>query len=913
MTDPWLSRAQRADAAWVDLLEQLDVAVEAAISDVLESLWRAVLNERTGLTAGAGDPPVVDGRLDQQVRETWREAFTRWVRPIAYAAWARQYQQASAAGQPSAPDGARERWWAQVLDRVDDTAERIVEAVRDSVRSAPTESIDALRDRVSRVLGMDAPGKQLRDEIAVVEARLAGRQVPADRRSAWFARRVAAQVSLFAGQAQQARARAQLALLEVTPATSPAVRREEVQRAHALLSRGQRMEDAARRKLEKVDASLYSGVELASDADRERLKERRRELYAQAHAEDEGTWNNTARRIARTTSTDVLNDATLQRGVNAEQESGEAMVKVWLSSRDERVRLTHVDAHGQTVPLADRFTVGEALMERPGDPLGPPEEVINCRCSLVVLTAAEREEIAAVLAAALPQEEAMTVPAAGDVDVELAGLPPVMWHGVITVEGPFTGDRRKFTAGSLRTQPLPMPIRFQREDWGGHTGAVVTANLEHARRFGESIRAWGTFADGSLTPEVDEVQGLMATRMIRGVSIDGDDAVFGAEMDAEGNLYEVYDSLRIRAATFVAIPAYDEAEVFLGPPPAEWLLEGEPLAVEQQAPETEPVDLDALFADASAMPANLAEYWTHGEGAAKIAWGTSGDFNRCRQQLAEYVSPGQLSGTCANLHHRALGVWPGQEAAAQALTAAVQGVSFTRTDFAPRPLEGPTPLTITDDGHVYGHVAEWGTCHTGFSDRCVVPPKSKTNYSLFHLSGIKLDDGSELRVGKLTVGGGHADPRAGIRPATEHYDNSAHAAAVVRAHEDQWGIQVAGRIIPGTPDEMVEELRRSPLSGDWRNYAGNLELIAALGVNVPGFPVVPRALAASAAGPVIGVVDGVQVSLVAAGIVPRSAATLSERFLAAAARVATLRVAPDLREARAARAAARINPDEGGN
>jgi len=58
----------------------------------------------------------------------------------------------------------------------------------------------------------------------------------------------------------------------------------------------------------------------------------------------------------------------------------------------------------------------------------------------------------------------------------------------------------------------------------------------------------------------------------------------------------------------------------------------------------------------------LMAYWSKGAGAAKIAWGTPGDFNRCRVQLAKYVKAGrELDGLCANLHHRALGVWPGRE------------------------------------------------------------------------------------------------------------------------------------------------------------------------------------------------------------------------------------------------------------
>jgi hypothetical protein len=39
-------------------------------------------------------------------------------------------------------------------------------------------------------------------------------------------------------------------------------------------------------------------------------------------------------------------------------------------------------------------------------------------------------------------------------------------------------------------------------------------------------------------------------------------------------------------------------------------------------------------------------------------------------------------------------------------------------------LDGPTPLTVTDDGRVYGHLALWGTCHTGFDGVCIEPPHS---------------------------------------------------------------------------------------------------------------------------------------------------------------------------------------------
>ena len=56
----------------------------------------------------------------------------------------------------------------------------------------------------------------------------------------------------------------------------------------------------------------------------------------------------------------------------------------------------------------------------------------------------------------------------------------------------------------------------------------------------------------------------------------------------------------------------------------------------------------------------LRRYWTKGKGAAKIRWGTPGDFNRCRMQLAKYVKAQYLNGYCANRHYDATGFWPGK-------------------------------------------------------------------------------------------------------------------------------------------------------------------------------------------------------------------------------------------------------------
>jgi hypothetical protein len=95
-----------------------------------------------------------------------------------------------------------------------------------------------------------------------------------------------------------------------------------------------------------------------------------------------------------------------------------------------------------------------------------------------------------------------------------------------------------------------------------------------------------------------------------------------------------------------------------------------------------------------------------------------------------------------------------------------------------------------------------------------------------------------------------------MRAAVEHYDNTGTVVAVVRAGRDSYGDWVAGALVAGLDPTRVAELRRSPLSGDWRycQEVGGLELIAALAVNSPGFPVTE-------------VVDGVQFSMTSAGMV----------------------------------------------
>jgi hypothetical protein len=189
--------------------------------------------------------------------------------------------------------------------------------------------------------------------------------------------------------------------------------------------------------------------------------------------------------------------------------------------------------------------------------------------------------------------------------------------------------------------------------------------------------------------------------------------------------------------------------------------------------------------------------------------------------------------------------------------------------FSAPKLSGPTPLTVTDKGQVYGHLAAWGSCHISHTHNgCVTPPHSSAGYAYFRTGSIITAEGSEIPVGHVTLDTRHAGERLSASAAAAHYENTGSVVADVVAGEDQFGIWVAGAVRPGVTPAQIRALRAAPLSGDWRRIGSSLELVAALSVNVPGFPVPrPKGLVAG----------GVVRSLVASGMMtPKRPETLSE-------------------------------------
>ena len=95
-------------------------------------------------------------------------------------------------------------------------------------------------------------------------------------------------------------------------------------------------------------------------------------------------WKNRANLVAVTEVNGAHNAGWFASALRVQQDLGRPLSKRWVATHDTHTRATHKAADGQVRPLLELFTVGTWPMQYPGDKAGPPEEVINCRCTAVL-------------------------------------------------------------------------------------------------------------------------------------------------------------------------------------------------------------------------------------------------------------------------------------------------------------------------------------------------------------------------------------------------------------------------------------------------------------------------------------------------------------------------------------------------
>lgn len=396
------------------------------------------------------------------------------------------------------------------------------------------------------------------------------------------------------------------------------------------------------------------------------------------------------------------------------------------------------------------------------------------------------------------------------------------FYGIIWPEAVQSGDGRGIDAGATTWRDLPLPLMAQDAQLPGHDGAVRVGRIETMERDETTyavpvIRYTGHW---DVSPIALETARQVDAGVVRGISTDGDAvtvelrATSGATLDPmvddfpeDGVVVEVATAARVSGGTVCSIPAFHQAYVANGDraartdPEPGWNEDGTPKDNVLPTPATDPLETPLV-----------ASAWSLVEAPRQIV-----------QPAYAFQRPACLD-----------------------------------------TFDDGTPLTVTNEGHVFGHLAVWGTCHIGVDGLCQEPPASASNYAYYATGHVLTDDGNYVATGPLVMGTGHAALNLGHRAAAAHYDNTGTAVADVVMGQDHIGIWFSGMVSPDATPEQVYRLRASgKVSGDWRNIAGGLDLVAALVVNTPGFSIPRPALAAS---------GGRAQAMVAAGMVQRAPA-----------------------------------------
>jgi hypothetical protein len=100
---------------------------------------------------------------------------------------------------------------------------------------------------------------------------------------------------------------------------------------------------------------------------------------ANSMAEVVGNNMASAVRNARTMVTGAENEGRQDSFENLEKQ-GVVQKKVWMATPDDRTRASHIEIDGEEVDVNEHFSNGCMY---PADPEGAPEEVWNCRCTMV--------------------------------------------------------------------------------------------------------------------------------------------------------------------------------------------------------------------------------------------------------------------------------------------------------------------------------------------------------------------------------------------------------------------------------------------------------------------------------------------------------------------------------------------------
>lgn len=378
--------------------------------------------------------------------------------------------------------------------------------------------------------------------------------------------------------------------------------------------------DAPSRRARRQDDQLDRTAAEAGVSEGVRREARARLATLRRRGDRSGAqWWPLAAQVARTLAVSVLNAATAAAAEALTETTGERRFRQWWSTRDDRVRKPHRDAHGQTKPVGEKFIVGGFPMEYPGDPLAPKDLTANCRCSLLVMNQAEGEkrrlayDLRADVTASATHDlgrQGAASELGGGVSMDTAQLdqetvqpddvieaPPTLaagsalpsaavtarWRGVLAPLGTPSGDNRMIAppeSGEPNYRTLPLPLLYQRATAEGHDDSVVVGNIlrvwtENGLLMGEGLFDLGSEDGRDVVRQIEggfhrwvsvkfDKENQEKRYYRNGARLSEYEVSTAESLDGiEG--VRVSTNWRLISATMVAEPAFQEAAIGLVP------------------------------------------------------------------------------------------------------------------------------------------------------------------------------------------------------------------------------------------------------------------------------------------------------------------------------------------------------------
>lgn len=121
-----------------------------------------------------------------------------------------------------------------------------------------------------------------------------------------------------------------------------------------------------------------------------------------------------------------------------------------------------------------------------------------------------------------------------------------------------------------------------------------------------------------------------------------------------------------------------------------------------------------------------------------------------------------------------------------------------------------------DQGRVAAYYFTWDQCLEEGNGECWMPQRTKNNYQMFHQGTVETEEGEEVAVGTVGAGGGHPKLDLDAKTANLVYGDTNQQRFVATLHEDEHGGYFTGAFVPTITEEQIAEVRRSPLSADFR-------------------------------------------------------------------------------------------------